>query len=100
MEDKRLILGIGTGRCGTRSLALLLNRQPGAKITHEDYPLLPWRDPRPSAIAQRLKKLARRKTPITGDVASFYLPYVEHAVAIAPDIRIVCLERPKEEVVT
>jgi hypothetical protein len=32
-------------------------------------------------------------------VAPFYLPYIEAALARFPDLRVVCLERPREEVV-
>ena len=35
-----------------------------------------------------------------GDVALFYLPYVKEAIGFDPTIRIVCLKRPREEVVT
>ena len=41
-----------------------------------------------------------RKEPCVGDVASFYLPYVEEAIGFDPTIRIVCLKRPRDEVVT
>jgi hypothetical protein len=34
-----------------------------------------------------------------GDCRSFYLPYLEVAIAVEPDIRVVCLKRPREEVV-
>jgi len=40
--ESRIILGIGSGRCGTRSLADVLNRQPGCRVTHEERPLLAW----------------------------------------------------------
>jgi len=39
------------------------------------------------------------KKRLLGDVASFYLPYIEEAIALEPDIRIVCLRRPREEVI-
>jgi len=32
-------------------------------------------------------------------VALFYLPYVEEAIALEPGIRVICLERPRDEVV-
>ena len=38
----RVLLGIGTGRCGTLSLADLLSHQPGTRVTHECRPTLPW----------------------------------------------------------
>ncbi len=40
-----------------------------------------------------------RKARVIGDVASFYLPYVEEAIECEPGIRIVCLKRPGAEVV-
>jgi hypothetical protein len=49
MNGQRIVLGMGTGRCGTGSLAALLNRQPGARVTHEMRPRprrrsrTPWR---------------------------------------------------------
>jgi hypothetical protein len=39
----RLLLIVGTGRCGLLSLVQVLNRQPGTVISHEDPLLLPWK---------------------------------------------------------
>lgn len=96
-----IVLGMGTGRCGTHTLAELLNRQPDASFTHEQPPLLPWRPvPDWSAIRERLRRLrGTRPQRLIGDVALFYLPYVEEAIALEPEIRVICLERPREEVV-
>ena len=70
-------------------------------MTHQEPPLLPWTpDERTGGIRERLRRmLDARREPVVGDVASFYLPYVEEAVALEPSIRIVCLTRPREEVV-
>ena len=38
----RIVLGIGTGRCATASLATLLNEQEDSSVSHEVRPLLPW----------------------------------------------------------
>jgi hypothetical protein len=96
-----IVFGIGSGRCGTLSLAQVLSRQPGVMVSHEDPPLLPWdREPGDYVIRQRFARWRRsRQAAIVGDVASFYLPYVEDAIALEPAIRIVCLKRPREEVV-
>jgi len=40
-----------------------------------------------------------RDEAVIGDVASFYLPHVEQANELAPEVRVVCLKRPREEVV-
>ena len=39
---RRLVIGLGTGRCGTVSLSRLLNAQPDAQVRHELRPYLPW----------------------------------------------------------
>jgi hypothetical protein len=99
--QQRIVLGMGSGRCGTLSLAHVLGRQPGVMISHEDPPLLHWRrEPGRDVILERFARWRRtRQAAIVGDVASFYLPYVEDAIALEPAIRIVCLKRPREEVV-
>jgi hypothetical protein len=99
-QGRRIILGMGSGRCGTRSLASLLDAQPGAKVSHEEHPLLMWRSANKEKIVRRLERMLRSRTePVIGDVASFYLPYVEAALEFDPGIRIACLKRPREEVV-
>lgn len=98
---QNVVLGMGTGRCGTHTLARLLNQQPDAHVTHEQPPLLPWdRFSGRSGFRERLARWKRtRPQRLIGDVALFYLPYVEEAVSLEPAIRVVCLERPREEVV-
>jgi hypothetical protein len=99
--NQSIILGIGTGRCGSYSLAKILNEQSDAQCSHAEPPFLPWRN----TDAQRVlrERFARfrhfGKKRLLGDFASFYLPYIEDAIAEEPDIRIVCLKRPREEVV-
>ena len=100
-RGQAIILGMGTGRCGTHTLADLLNLQPDSSFTHEQPPLLPW-DPAPGkpVIQERLARIRRtRPQRFVGDVSLFYLPYVEDAIAAEPGVKIICLERPKEEVV-
>ncbi len=100
-SGRRVILGMGTGRCGSHTLAELLSRQPDTQVTHEQPPLLAWKpDPGRDVMAARLERLFRtRPQARVGDVASFYLPYVEAAIAREPQLRVICLERPREEVV-
>jgi hypothetical protein len=96
-----IILGIGTGRCGLASLAELLGRQAETESSHEELPLLPWRHTDGYRVMRdrfaRFRRHGRARR--LGDTASFYLPYVEEAIAAEPDIRIVCLRRPREQVV-
>lgn len=98
--SQRIILGIGAGHCGLGLLAAILAAQKSARVTSAQVPMLPW-IPRPGGTGLR-ERFARWKATgaaIVGDVAPFYLPYVEEAIAVEPGIRIVCLERPRAEVV-
>jgi len=98
---RQIILGMGAGQCGTLLFAQILQKQPNTKITHEQPPLLPWtREPGAPGIRERLQRyLDTFKERFVGDVATFYLPYVEEAIRFDPEIRIVCLKRPRDEIV-
>jgi len=96
-----IVLGIGTGRCGLRSLAKLLNQQPETQCSYEEPPFLPWKQSDIDRIVR--ERFARFRQNGRGrvlcDVASFYLPNLEAAIAAEPDIRILCLKRSREDVV-
>jgi hypothetical protein len=89
-----IIHGIGTGRCGNYSLPKLLNQQHDAVCSYQAPPLLPWKhgDGR-KVLEERFARFRlHAKARLLCDVAPFYLPYVEDAIAVEPDIRIVCLK--------
>jgi len=98
---RQIILGMGAGQCGTGLLAQILDKQPHTNVTHEQPPLLPWaNEPGAPGIIERLRRiLDTRNERFVGDVAPFYLPYVPEAVEFDRNIRIICLKRPREEVV-
>ena len=93
-----LVFGLGTGRSGTVSLANLLDSQEDASFSHESTPSLAWSFSR-EEIDQKVKLLTGRAAAIVGDVASWYLPYVEHLITEHPQSKFICLEREKEAVV-
>ncbi len=98
--NRMLTLGVAPGLSGDELLARILGRQGDCDISFQDPPLLPWvKSPGGPGIRQRIERWrATRKARFIGDVASFYLPYVEEAIECEPGIRIVCLKRPGEEV--
>ncbi len=55
--------------------------------------------PRTTLAKMRLQRLQECDKALAGDVASFYLPYVETLLQQNDQIRFVCLKRPCEEVV-
>lgn len=97
-----LIIGLGTGRCGARSLATLLSRQPSTAVAHESKPLLPWeRSSSDGDLPKRFGKLAARFPQVAriGDVACFYLPYAEEILDRFEEARFICLRRDRQETI-
>ncbi|WP_020473443.1 glycosyltransferase family 2 protein [Zavarzinella formosa] len=101
MPRQQIVLVVGTGRCGMVSLLELLGRQAGVKATLDEQPLLPWQPVKErNVIAARLERMRRQRGPgLLVDAGSFYLPYLEDAIRADPSIRILAMQRPREEVV-
>ncbi|MFC1884628.1 hypothetical protein ACFL2O_07645 [Thermodesulfobacteriota bacterium] len=97
-DTRQLVIGLGTGRCGTVSLMKILNAQPGLNFSHESRPVLPWKFSE-KKIDEKMKQIMSYDGTIVGDIAFFYLPYVEYILGKNPSTKFVCLQRPKNEVV-
>ena len=108
MNNKKVILGIGTGRCGTVSLSDLLNKQENASFSHElkiklqkavDYNApLPWEYDQ-KVFDRAWNSVLHYDGQYVGDVAMFWLPYLEKLFVMTEDVKVICLQREKEEVV-
>jgi hypothetical protein len=96
--NKKILIGLGTGRCGTTSLASLLNSVRGCGVTHEEGDIranLSWDFSR-EGIEKALKKMESRPQGVVGDVAFYYLPYVRYIAEARPDATFICLRRDRE----
>ena len=110
-----IVLGIGTGRCGTQSLMTFLNLQ---KInTFHESVLLPWVFDSVSLnfLLTKLTKVSTVDYPDVGDVNFSLLNYIEpllknifaenvetgqeYLFSANADVRVVCLRRDKAETV-
>jgi len=101
-SGRTIVIGLGTGRCGTLSLARTLSAQAEASVTHEERPLLPWdAEDRGRIVASRIEGMLARPDAdrLTGDVAFYYLNYVEEIIGQFSDVRFVCLRRDREQTV-
>lgn len=94
---RRLVCGLGTGRCATASLARLLAAQHGWRATHEHKPVLSWNpadEPRPE------RHFDDPCYPLRADVGFYYLPHVRRLAELYGEaIRFVCLRREREATV-
>lgn len=92
----KIIIGCGTGRCGTVSLSVLLNSQSGFRVGHESV-RMPW-DFNKNYAAMALSFFLN-SDKIVGDIASWYLPYMKYFLTKEDRVKVICLKRSKEEVV-
>jgi len=85
----KLRLGIGTGRCGTVSLAKMIDGK------HELRPLLPWeRDW--EVFSEHRRNIEQFETNCF--VAFYYLKYLPELFELY-DLRVVCLKRDRQETI-
>lgn len=102
---------MGTGCCGTASLAHLLNNQENAFVGHELAPILSW-STTPEAqsffAVNKWEQLNHESHlyDLVGDVGSYYLPYVRFLISNLDlpignevDFRFIILKRDKSEVI-
>lgn len=98
-QERRLVIGLGGGRCGTRSLTYLLNAQPNTKINHEHFIPMPW-SPSPRALQYFLEfVMAKADTLWYGDVAFWHLNYAPSILEILPQTKYVVIKRDKDAVI-
>lgn len=84
------IIGCGSGRCGTKSFARLIDRQKDWTCTHEKFPILPWKKSE-ILFKRRIEYFENRRK--VGDVAFYYLPYLEEIIGKLKNLKVLCLKR-------
>jgi len=92
-----ILIGYGTGRCGTKSLASFLNQQEGFNVTHESvglawYPIL-------SDTESALDEFVSRKGDVVGDVAFYWIHYVGLMIRKYENVKAINIYRDDDEVV-
>lgn len=108
----RLVVGLGSGRSGSTSLARFLGAQPNSFFCHEgayyrpaflrytfgEY--LPW-DIDEDAFRTWLSELthAAGEAAFFGDCAFYLLPYTDLIRAAHPEARFICIKRDRAAVV-
>ena len=99
-SDKTIVIGLGSGRCGTLAFSNLLNQQANTDISHEWNKCLglDWERASKEKTKIRLRHLTNRNAKFVGDVALWYLPYVEFLVQ-NHDVKIIGLKRVKNDTV-
>lgn len=110
-EQTQLVVGLGSGRSGTTSLAKFLDAQPNAYVVHEGGyttrffrhvvgEFLPW-EVDIAALERWHHGLSERAkgAALYGDVGASFLPYVPHILEHWPQTKFVCLKRDRQAVI-
>ena len=93
----RLVLGLGSGRCGSTSLAAMIGQAPEVCATHENPPPIHW-TPTPARIAFHAKRFAilRDHFALVFDAAHWWLNALDGLSAEAGELEVVGLVRDAE----
>jgi len=123
-----IVIGLGSGRTGTASLSLMISSQHDAVCFHELNPtgavfsgnpqpilntinefqaILDGGDPRrlaidysrPASVKTYQALQAMQQVRMIGDIAYYYLSYVDDILAINRDVRFVCIKRDRHETI-
>lgn len=104
--NKQLIISIGTGRCGSVSLSKFLSAQESISVLHEGRldshkirKLIKWGNDEKNLFEWLEFLLSLDENKFVGDTGMYYLPYVEQIIDKYPEVKIIAMERDKEEVV-
>ena len=90
---RKRIIGMGPGRCGTRSLAKLIDSHPLLSCSHEKQYQL-W-----DVDTQRADRFLSKMSDMSGDVGFYWINYVDHIRAKHPNTKFICLLRDKKDVI-
>ena len=100
-----LVIGLGTGRCGTWSLYQLLNAQKGCYCFHEGlgFPWKPdllmfWRKLY-RMINTELAGRTEKGLKVISNVGWFWINYIPEMMNHVKNPKFICMTRPRQEVV-
>ena len=90
----KVILGIGTGRCGSTSLTAAFRAVENALSTHENPPMIFW-EPQAEQIGFHMKRLAllARYYPVVFDASHWWLNVIDIFFERFPEGKVVGLYR-------
>lgn len=127
-QGKKIVIGLGSGRSGTASLTSLLDRQTGGVCFHEMNPAgsvfsgnpqpsmntlreftallaggprhrLAIDYSRPASLVTYERLQSMPELNVIGDIAFYYLNYVEDILTISPEAKFVCIQRDKAQTI-
>lgn len=127
-QGKKIVIGLGTGRSGTASLTSLIDRQFGGLCFHEMNPAgsvftgnpqphlnalreftallnggerhclaIDYSRPASEQTYTRLQSMSELN--VIGDIAFYYLSYVDEMLSLVPETKFVCIKRDRAQTI-
>jgi len=102
MSRRAPFLALGTGRCGSSSLATILGNCYNTEITHEKWRGVKWNDINPPELDEMISHFNQKANEgvLIGDVQQTLFPHIRYLRSKIPDLKIICLHRDKESTVS
>ncbi len=97
MDVTKVIVGFGTGRCGTQSLAAFLDLQPGWEVSHEQVPLGWYQAFTDTEIA--IREFLGRKGRVIGDIGYYWINYLDLILRKIPNAKAINIVRDDDKVI-
>ena len=96
----QLVLGIGSGRTGSTTLAALLASASNSISTHENPPLVYW-EPHPRQVSFHIRRIAvlLNHFSLVADAASWWINLLEPVRRAIPTVKVIALVRDTEDCV-
>lgn len=94
VDMKKLVIGFGPGRCGTKSLAAFLDQQDGYNITHEKIMLTD--NALHDQFGLEMMRLQHMEGEVVGDIGWYWFYYADRF--IKSNCRIIYIYRDPKEI--
>jgi len=95
---------IGSGRCGFKSMTVLINSFQPRAIADYEFRRIAWDDPKEWGLYHTFVRIyglmaLHKDAEVVVSIAHYFLPYVDAILEMYPEVKFLCLKRDKEETI-
>ena len=90
-----MVMGLGTGRCGTLCLSDFMKQQPEMAVCSHEHLKWPWYAEPESITINAVARYSAVENAVVGEVGSFLLPHVRRISEFFRETKLIILKRDK-----
>lgn len=94
-----MVMGIGTGRCGTLCLSDFMKQQPQMAVCSHEHLKWPWYARPEDITINGLGRYTPYENSVVGEVGSFLLPHVRRISEFFKETKLIVIKRDKAKTV-